>query len=309
MTNNVSSAQSSASLHRVTVWAPAKVNLILRVLDRRPDGFHNLWSLMQTVGLEDEVSIRVAGESEGVRLCCDDPSLATDRTNLVYRAAEEVLRRCRQNIGLDISLIKRIPMGAGLGGGSSDAAATIIGLNRLLDLRWSVAEMAQVGQRVGSDVPFFFFAPTAVVTGRGEHVMPVCLRGDRWLVLVNPGFSVETKWAYHTLSASRAQVQPLAGHHVSLAEKQQLSWELVLERAENDFEVPVFQTYPVLQTIKDRLLALGAEVALLSGSGATVFGVFRDEQQARRAAGDYPVQKGERVLVVSTRCGPLECVS
>ncbi|MCP9454667.1 MAG: 4-(cytidine 5'-diphospho)-2-C-methyl-D-erythritol kinase [Nitrospira sp.] len=306
---NVSSGRSPSASHRVTVRAPAKVNLVLRVLDRRPDGFHNLWSVMQTVGLEDEVSIRVGGDIDGIRLYCNDPSLTTDRTNLVYRAAETVLRRCRQNIGLDISLIKRIPMGAGLGGGSSDAAATIIGLNRLLDLRWSVAEMVQVGQVVGSDVPFFFFAPTAVVTGRGEEVMPVCLSGARWLVLVNPGFSVETKWAYHTLSASRTQVRPLAEAHANLVREQRLSWESVLARAENDFEAPVFATYPVLQTIKDRLLTLGAEVALLSGSGATMFGIFRNEQQARRAASEYPTDGKERIVVVSTRSGPLECLS
>jgi 4-diphosphocytidyl-2-C-methyl-D-erythritol kinase len=291
------------------VRAPAKVNLVLRVLDRRPDGFHNLWSLMQTVGLEDEVSIQAGGDIDGIRLCCDDPSLTTDRTNLVYRAAEAVLRRCPRPIGLDISLIKRIPMGAGLGGGSSDAAATIIGLNRLLDLRWSAAEMAQVGQLVGSDVPFFFFAPTAVVTGRGEDVMPVRLSGDRWLVLVNPGFSIETKWAYHTLSVSRTRVRPLAEAHANLAREQRLSWESVLARVENDFEAPVFQAYPVLRTIKERLLILGAEAALLSGSGATLFGVFREEQQARRAASDYPTQGGERILVVSTQSGPLECLS
>ncbi|MCP9453591.1 MAG: 4-(cytidine 5'-diphospho)-2-C-methyl-D-erythritol kinase [Nitrospira sp.] len=306
---NVSSAQSPSSPHRVTVRAPAKVNLVLRVLDRRPDGFHNLWSLMQTVGLEDEVSIEVSEGMDGIRLCCDDPSLTTDRTNLVYRAAEAVMRRCPQSMGLDISLIKRIPMGAGLGGGSSDAAATIIGLNRLLNLRWSAAEMAQVGQLVGSDVPFFFFAPTAVVTGRGEDVMPVCLSGDRWLVLVNPGFSIETKWAYHTLSASRTEVRPLAEAHANLVRERRLSWESVLARVENDFEAPVFQTYPVLRTIKDRLLTLGAEAALLSGSGATMFGVFRDEQQARRAASDYPTQGGERIVVVSTRSGPVECFS
>ncbi|MDH5642040.1 MAG: hypothetical protein OEY28_12165, partial [Nitrospira sp.] len=155
-----------ASSAVVTVRAPAKVNLILRILDRRADGFHNLWSLMQTVGLEDEITIRLDQGPPGIRLQCDDSSLDTGRTNLVCRAADAVLRRCGRTAGVDIVLAKRIPMGAGLGGGSSDAAATIVGLSRLLGLGWSSEDMAEVGQVLGSDVPFFFFAPSAVVRGR-----------------------------------------------------------------------------------------------------------------------------------------------
>ncbi|MEK7272573.1 MAG: hypothetical protein AAB047_01970, partial [Nitrospirota bacterium] len=123
----------------VTVFAPAKVNLILRVLDRRPDGFHNVWSLMQTVGLEDVVTIRLAPQHTEIRLQCDSHSLSVDQTNLGYRAAAAVLVQLQRKIGLDIQLAKRIPMGAGLGGGSSDAAATILGINRLLNVGWSAA--------------------------------------------------------------------------------------------------------------------------------------------------------------------------
>ncbi|MCS6898140.1 MAG: 4-(cytidine 5'-diphospho)-2-C-methyl-D-erythritol kinase [Nitrospira sp.] len=295
-----------ASPEAVTVFAPAKVNLVLRVLDRRADGFHNLWSLMQTVGLEDQVSVRI-NERGGIRLQCDDPSLSVDRTNLVYRAAETVLLRCRQKVGVDIVLTKRIPMGAGLGGGSSDAAATIMGLNRLLNLGWSAADMAQIGQTLGSDVPFFFFAPTAIVTGRGEEIRAVGLAGERWVVLVNPGFSVETRWAYQALSSSRRCVHPLDEALTAFGKVQQLSWELVLEKAQNDFEQPVFHAHPLLRTIKGTLLTLGAEAALLSGSGATVFGVFQDEQKARQAANDYPTGAGFKVYAAATGSSPLRC--
>ena len=140
----------------VRICAPAKVNLILRVLDRRTDGYHNLWSLMQTVALEDELHIRLQSDTTGVRLRCDDPTLPTDGRNLVARAAGVVLERAGLSVGLDIRIVKRIPVSAGLGGGSSDAAATIVGLNRLLALGWSTSQMAQVGQVLGSDVPFFF---------------------------------------------------------------------------------------------------------------------------------------------------------
>src|SRR5437016_2506689 len=174
----VISPQPSPS--EITVFAPAKINVILRILDRRPDGFHNLWSIMQTVALEDEVSIKICTGRPGIQLRCDAMQLATDNSNLVYRAAAVVLSRARQSIGLDIELRKRIPMGAGLGGGSSDAAATIMGLNHLLRLEWSPTQMADAGQLIGSDVPFFLFAPSAFVAGRGETVRPVVVEGLGW---------------------------------------------------------------------------------------------------------------------------------
>lgn len=288
----------------ITVLAPAKVNLVLRVLNRRADGFHNLWSLMQTVGLEDEISVRVGQLPAVITLECDDRSLRTDHTNLVYRAAAEVLQRSRLNIGLEIALTKRIPMGAGLGGGSSDAAATIIGLNRLLKLGWSAADMARVGQALGSDVPFFLFAPSAVVTGRGEQVAPVQVTGSRWVVLVNPGFSVETRWAYQELSASRTEVRPLSDLHLGLGGQRRLSWEQVLGAAENDFETPVFKAYPDLRQIKKELLDQGAEAALLSGSGATVFGVFSGEAEARRAMACFRTHSTLRCFAVSADSVP-----
>ena len=300
-----SSESVAVSSSPLTVFAPAKINLVLRILDRRTDGFHNLWSLMQTVQLEDEVVIRINREHADIRLQCDVPSLSVDHTNLVYRAAEAVLRRCERRIGVEIVLVKRIPMGAGLGGGSSDAAATIVGLDRALNLGWSVVDMAQVGQALGSDVPFFFSAPSAVVTGRGEQAHPVRIAGNRWVVLVNPGFSVETKWAYQDLSSSRTKVRPLSDIHAALGRESGLSWEQVLDVAENDFEAPVFGAHPSLQEIKQALLAQGAEAALLSGSGATVFGIFRNKGEARQAQAHFQTQPRLKVFVVVASSDPL----
>lgn len=289
----------------ITIVAPAKVNLILRVLDRRPDGYHNLWSIMQTVGLEDEISIRIAPHRSDIQLGCDDASLRTDQSNLVYRAAAAVLERSGKSVGLDVHLTKRIPMGAGLGGGSSDAAAAIIGLNHILHLGWSPAQMAEVGQALGSDVPFFFYAPAAIVAGRGEDVRPVQLTGGRWMVLVNPGFPVETKWAYQQLSATRKGLDPLSERLRRLESHASLSWNEVLELAGNDFEPPVFSAHPVLREIKEELLAAGAEIALLSGSGATVFGVFRDEAGAQQAVSGFHPRRELKVFAVPACAGPL----
>src|SRR6476660_9166156 len=270
-----------ASPSEITVFAPAKINLILRILDRRPDGFHNLWSVMQTVALDDEVQITLCTNRRDIRLKCDAAQLAADQSNLVYRAASEMLARAQQSIGLDIELRKRIPMGAGLGGGSSDAAATIIGLNHLLQLKWSPAQMADAGKSLGSDVPFFLFAPSACVAGRGEAVRPVVVEGARWVVLVNPGFGVNTKWAYQELAATRSAVTPLSLVQRELDRQSRVNWAQLIAAAENDFEALVFAAHGELREIKRSLQAHGAEIALLSGSGATVFGVFADEACAR----------------------------
>lgn len=293
------SSRSTALSTSVTVFAPAKINLVLRILERRPDGYHNLWSLMQIVKLEDELSISLSDKHSTITLRCDDPSLRTDPSNLVYRAAAAVLEHSGRVVGLDLVLAKRIPMGAGLGGGSSDAAATIIGLNQLLNLEWSLEKMVQVGQVLGSDVPFFFFAPSAVMEGRGEKATPVRIKGSRWIVLVNPGFPIETKWAYQQLSISRTGARTLSDVHVALGKQSELLWENALQLVENDFEATVFKAYPVLHGIKQKLLAEGAEAALLSGSGATVFGVFHDEISARQAQASFRTDSHLKVYAVS----------
>ena len=288
----------------ITVFAPAKINVILRILGRRPDGFHNLWSIMQTVALEDEVEIRLR-DRQDIQLRCDATQLAADQSNLVYRAATVVLARAQQSIGLDIELRKRIPMGAGLGGGSSDAAATIIGLSHLLQLEWSPTQMADVGQLLGSDVPFFLFAPSAFVEGRGETVRPVVVEGVRWVVLVNPGFGVNTKWAYQELAATRTAVTPLSLVQRELDQQLRVSWAQLIAAAENDFEAPVFAAHGKLREIKRTLQACGAEITLLSGSGATVFGVFADEARARQAQAQFVNENLMNAFLAPTCSGPL----
>src|SRR5690242_6014764 len=226
---------------------------------------------MQTVALKDELRIRLTPHAGEIRLTCDAQTLAVDRSNLVYKAASAVLDGVQQPVGVDIELCKRIPMGAGLGGGSSDAAATIVGLNHLLQLGWSRAQMAEVGQPLGSDVPFFLYSPSAVVAGRGEDVKPIVIEGGRWVLLVNPGFGVETQWAYQELGAKRGATRPLSAEHSELIQCGRASWAQLAAAAENDFEAPVFARHAMLRDIKEALRAQGAEVALLSGSGATVF--------------------------------------
>jgi 4-diphosphocytidyl-2-C-methyl-D-erythritol kinase len=303
---NGQSAYSTISRPSITVHAPAKINLILRILDRRHDGYHNLWSIMHTVALEDRVKIGIISSQSGIRLTCDDKGLAVDRTNLVWKAASAVLDQARSSIGVDIDLCKRIPMGAGLGGGSSNAAATILALNQLLNLGWSTARMGEIGQTLGSDVAFFLFAPSAIVSGRGEMVKPITIQGRRWVVLAKPEFGIETKWAYQELAATRPEVRPLSTDHLRIDHGSEVTWNELADRAENDFETPVFAKHPSLGRIKRTLLEMGARCALLSGSGATVFGLFEDESSARRAGNRLTEDKELKIFVVPTSSGSLE---
>ena len=210
--------------------------------------------------------------------------LPVNRENLVYRAAEAVLRRAELAVGVDIELRKAIPLAAGLGGGSSDAAATIYGLGHLLKLEWGLTEMREVGAELGSDIPFFFQAPCALVGGWGQEVTSCTIDGKRWVVLVNPGFPVQTKWAYEQLSSNRSGVPPLSPWAETVERQFHVSWDEVIKTMENDFESPLFPLYPILGFIKEKLCALGAQAALLSGSGATVFGLFLTCETAQEAA-------------------------
>ena len=267
----------------VRVWAPAKVNLILRVLDQLPNGYHRLWSVMHTVNLADRLTIRSLSSGPNIRVTCNDISVPTDGSNLVCRAAALVLKQAGLTEGLEIELEKQIPIAAGLGGGSSDAAAIVFALVRLFDLRWSMSDMAKLGAQLGSDVPFFFSGPSALIRGWGQEVLPLSIEGHRWIVLVNPGFPIETKWAYARLGSTRKEILSITDRLTKLEADRSITWDDLARLLENDFESALFPVFPELGKLKAELLAEGAEAALLSGSGATMFGIFPDEKTALQA--------------------------
>lgn len=293
----------------VEVAAPGKVNLILRVLDRRPDSYHNLWSVMQAFDLSDTVIAEAVG-GEGIRMTCEGADLPIDSTNLAYRAAERGLARLGRRQGIRLVVRKRLPVAAGVGGGSSDAAATIRALAVLLETGWSRADMAAVGAEVGSDVPFFFYGPTALVEGRGERVSPLQLEGERWLLLVNPGIAIPTAWAYGKLAAARANRAeppprlPRFESNPVTGDPPVVKWPDLLPLVANDFAPVMEAEYPVLREIRLLLVARGAEAALLSGSGSTVFGLFADERSARAAVEGLDRRPGWRVWVTRTQGAP-----
>jgi 4-diphosphocytidyl-2-C-methyl-D-erythritol kinase len=258
------------------VLAPAKVNLSLRITGRRADGYHLLDSLMIPVSLCDEIEIE-AERSEGyssITLTCDNPALPTDEKNLAYKAATALLKETSTSAQVTIRLQKRIPAGAGLGGGSSDAAAVLKSLNTLLALQWSEERLCTLAAQLGADVPFFIPCRPARVAGIGELLTPVDSFPERWFVLVIPPFSVSTPWAYH-----RFDELPFRYPQALTIASKESHW-LSPAHCINDLERAVIPKYPLIRQIKERLLQLGAECALMSGSGSSVFGVFQQCETA-----------------------------
>jgi len=246
--------------------APAKINLSFRILGRRDDGFHAIETLMAPVSLCDTLTITRAGAGGGIKLVCDDPTLATGDDNLVVKAARLFLREARIDAGISLDLRKRIPHGAGLGGGSSDAAATLTGLNRMFDGRFSQDELQRVAAQLGSDVPFFIGGTAAKCSGRGEVVHPVSLGQALPLLLLKPGFGVSTPWAYSRWVESAE----LPG--IDYAPQEFAEFSFV-----NDLERPVFERHPFLADLKSWLRRQPeVGVALMSGSGSTMFAVLRE---------------------------------
>ncbi|HEV2707042.1 MAG TPA: 4-(cytidine 5'-diphospho)-2-C-methyl-D-erythritol kinase [Pyrinomonadaceae bacterium] len=264
--------------------AYAKINLSLRVLGRRVDGYHEIRTVFQTITLHDTLEFERL-DSERLELTCDDPGIPTDESNLVLRAALALREHFGVGRGARIRLEKRIPAQGGLGGGSADAAVSLIGLARLWELPTSVAELARLGARLGADVPFFLTGGTALGTGLGTDITPLEDVPVKALVLVAPGVGVSTVEAYKALNAD-ALTKPDSAVilHVSRAEAQ-IS-DSLCEVLCNDFEPVVFRLQPEIERAKKRLLDMGARCALMSGSGSSVFGVFDEAGEARRAAAE-----------------------
>jgi 4-diphosphocytidyl-2-C-methyl-D-erythritol kinase len=258
--------------------APAKVNFRLDVLCRRPDGYHELRMVMQRVDLCDDVVISLA-EAPGIRVTCGRQGVPDGPGNIAWRAADLLLRLTGKQCGLEIAITKNIPVAAGLGGGSSDGAAVLMGVNELLGLGLADNRLMEIGVRIGADVPFFVFKRSALAEGIGERLTPLEEIPPLWLVLVNPNIHVSTAWVYQNLQLTTDRdTHIIPRFYGSVAD--------VCAILANDLETVTIRRFPVIGAIKERLLAVGACGALMSGSGPTVFGVFADETGARRAAAE-----------------------
>jgi len=261
----------------VTISAPAKINLFLKVVGSRPDGYHDIFSWFQTLDLADQIEIEKT-TTPSIEIRTDHKDLPTGPDNLIYKALKLLRERLDIRSGFRITLAKRIPVAAGLGGGSSDAAAVIKGVDRLLNIGLTRSEMAAFGLEIGSDVPFFFSRGQAEVTGRGENVKDIELATDYRVVLVTPPFGISAGEAYGKLNLDLTD----SVQDISLSRCRQVDGLFyAISGMANDLERGLFNSYPLLGRIKDALVNTGADIVRLSGSGPTLFALYRDKCQTK----------------------------
>ncbi len=269
---------------RFHVLAPAKINLYLEVLGRRPDGYHAIETLMLAVDLNDEITLSPAGSGE-ISLSCDDPELPTGPGNLAIKAAQLLQERTGCERGAAIELKKRIPWAAGLGGGSSDAAATLAGLNELWELGLPTERLAALGAEIGSDVPFFFHTPAAFCTGRGEVVQPVAVGGIFDMVLIKPPQGISTADVYRNCAPDDPQ-SAIRNPQSALDALAEGDVEKLARALHNRLQAPAMRICPPVAQVYQRLQASGAAGWLMSGSGSCLFALCRDEREARQVVDD-----------------------
>lgn len=261
-----------------------KVNLLLNILGKRPDGFHELETIMQPIAIYD--SLRLERAAMGIRLTCSNPALPVDSGNLVYRAAEVFLKAAGIPEGVVLHLEKKIPLAAGVGGGSGNAAAALLGLNELFGHPLGEQELSSMAANLGSDVPFFLQEKPALATGRGENVRPLsafkALEGKA-ILLVHPGFGVSTPWAYQNLGRFPEVLNGQPGRAQRLLELLQVpDASAAAAQFYNSLEFPVLEKYPILGLYQEFLKAEGALGTLMSGSGSTTFAIVQDTRNGEQ---------------------------
>lgn len=251
------------------VLSPAKINLFLEVIGKRNDGYHEIESVMQTISLFDTLYLQEA--KEGISVATNCPELPTGRDNLVYRAAGLIKKEYDIKKGVRITLDKQIPIGGGLGGGSSNAAATLIGLNRLWKLGLSENELVFLSAKLGSDVPFFIYGKTSLVKGRGEIVFPLPVRQKFYYTLVSPSLAIPTRNIYKNLKSPLTKRLVNVNIIIKSLLKQRVNYKKIQMLLHNRLQTVALQLYPVLKNTYQAFHKISTQGVLLSGSGSTIF--------------------------------------
>ena len=280
-------------MNSIELFSNAKINLRLDILGKRSDGYHDIRTVFQKITLGDELSIAMA--KSGIEVECNHPQAPDNEGNLAFTAARTLLDRYEIKDGLRIAIKKRIPVAAGLGGGSSNAAATLMGINQLFELGLTDEELMGIGKTIGADVPFFLFGNSALATGIGDLLEPLIINPRLWLLLITPDTPISTAWAYGSIrrgltnSLNNITIPQCINH---LAE--------VIAILSNDLEKVVIPHHPVIQTIKDELIDKGAKGSLMSGSGSTVFGIFENEGETQEALAQSKIPMNWQVNISQT---------
>lgn len=268
-------------MKQITKKAYAKINLALDVLRRRPDGYHDVKMIMQTVDIYDTLTF-TAKEETGIVLKVDNSELSAGKDNLICRAAERLSEESGVTKGVEILLTKRIPIAAGMAGGSTDAAATLHGINELFELGYSLEELQKIGVEIGADIPYCLMGGTALSEGIGEVLTRLPSPPQCSLVAAKPDINVSTKFVYENLHAESLSYHPDIDGMIEAVKSGSLN--KVADKLGNVLETVTVKEYPVIDEIKELMKSEGAENALMSGSGPTVFGIFANEETARGAA-------------------------
>jgi 4-diphosphocytidyl-2-C-methyl-D-erythritol kinase len=282
----------------VKIRAPAKINLGLRIVGQRVDGYHLLDTIMVPVSLYDEIQItKIIGEGRSstsrLTVICDNPAVPRDEGNIVFRAAHLIIKENSIRASVAIHIKKRIPIGAGLGGGSSDAAATLIAMNSLFRLNYSTRQLKQRAYGLGADVPFFIDRRPARARGVGERLTPIKSLPWNWAVIVYPGFPVSTVWVYQRFAAKLTK--GMANTSIISPLRKSFDQRRLLV---NDLESVTVARYPRIKFLKEKLIAEGAAGALMSGSGSAVFGLFDSRGNAARALSRLQKEDGVETFLV-----------
>lgn len=258
----------------------AKINLGLDVLGKREDGYHEVRMIMQTIRMYDQLDMRKSMEP-GIHLTTNKKYIPVDENNLVWRAAKLMMDTCGIIEGVSIHLHKVIPVAAGMAGGSSDAAATLVGMNRLFHCGLSKEKLMELGVQIGADVPYCVLRGTALAEGIGEKLTVLPPMPDCWILIGKPGISVSTKYVYTTLDLNTDTVHPdIDGMKKALEDGNLYG---ITERMGNVLQDVTIPAYPEVERIKEQMKTLGAVNAMMSGSGPTVFGIFDNEEKAQEA--------------------------
>jgi 4-diphosphocytidyl-2-C-methyl-D-erythritol kinase len=268
-------------MEKITIKTYGKVNLYLEVIRKREDGYHELQMVMQSIGLYDKVSVKEK-EKDEIILDTNSPYIPKDEGNLAFQAAKLIKEEYRIDKGVEIDIIKNIPVAAGLAGGSANAAGVLRGLNELWSLNLSGEKLQELGLRLGADVPFSVMEGAAVAEGIGEKLTPIEGLKNTWLVLCKPGISVSTPEVYKALDLSALERRPLSREFLSAIEKRDL--RSVSKNMYNALETVTVKKHGVILDIKKKMMQYNAIGTMMSGSGPTVFGIFKDQERAKKAA-------------------------
>lgn len=258
----------------LVVKSPAKINLGLNIMSKREDGFHNLETIFYPLKIYDILTFEKGNKDE---FLTNDEHLLLDSTNLILRAKQSLEEICGRKLTCKINLDKNIPIGAGLGGGSSNAASTLLGLITLFGLDINESLLRKIALQLGSDVPFFLNPVASYSKSRGEKLSPINFRICENILIVNPRINLSTKWAFSKLKAFHR-----VSNYYQIINDNKVDYNSLRELLSNDFEDIVFPLHPSIKNIKDKMYAQEAELSLMTGTGSTVFGIFKELEQAKR---------------------------